>query len=84
MVAQAEIKAIKGGSSCPHIHRLKPILSMTSLVRNNRTGELYRRGIIVSRAVLCRIMLAKAGYYFSFPLSASRAEDVKRENVEET
>jgi len=54
--------------------------SMTAFVCDNRTGELCRRGIISSSAVLYRIMSPKAGYYYSSALFAVRAED-KSENT---
>jgi len=58
--------------------------SMTSLVRNNRTTELYRRGITSLYAVLYRIIRPKPGHYSPFFLTEVRAEQKKGENVEET
>ena len=58
--------------------------SMASFVRNNRTGELYRSGIISSRALLYRIIRPQNGILLLFPLPEGRLGRRNLENIEET
>ena len=74
---------IKGGKFMPAYSSSRTHHSMISLVSNNRTGELYRRGKILSGAVY-RISRPQKRPHYSFSLSGGRAEDEKRENIEET
>ena len=67
----------KGGKNMSAYSPSRTYHSMTSLVRNNRTGELYRRGIILSRAALYRSMPTKAGHYSHSPCLTAGAEDKK-------